>query len=87
MTEKRIEEIIQVLQSINASLEPIIDAGRPFLNYKEAAGIARCRPDTIQRLVSSGKLKKQGFSSQIPLVRRDELLELLNKGEPITGVN
>ncbi len=81
------ERITELLESIRGSLEPIVAAGRPFLNYKEAAELARCKPDTIQRLVFAKKLKKQGFSSQIPLVRRDELLELLNKGEPITGVN
>lgn len=85
MTET--EHITELLRSINGSLKPIVDAGRPFLNYDEAAELARCKKDTIRRLVDSKKLTKQGFSSQIPLVRRDELLELLNKGEPITGVN
>ena len=82
-----LSDIREELQAIRAALEPLVDRGKPFLTYEEAGKVANCKRDTITRLVAAGHLTRQGFSSRRVLIRRDELLELISKGESITGIN
>lgn len=54
---------------------------RPFLTYDEAGELARCSKYTIRNLVNAGQLRRSGFSTARPLIRRDDLIEALSSGK------
>lgn len=54
----------------------IQDLESPFLTLPEAAAYARCSVRTIQRRLETGLLTRHGLGAK-PLVRRDELAQLL----------
>jgi hypothetical protein len=81
-------EPVSTLEAIHAELKELraatdAEAGlsRPFLSYAQAAILAHCHHATIERLICAGRLKKCGVSTNRPLVRRDELVSLLEAGQ------
>jgi len=56
------------------------EAGRPYLNLKEAAGMARLAPSTIRLYIRKGELKAHKVGSRVIIKKED--LEAFVESQP-----
>lgn len=85
MATATLQDVIDELKDLKAVLGPMSVSNSPFLTVKEAAELARCTVHSIRNLIWSGKLTKCGFSKRRTLIRRDELIALMENGDFSSG--
>ena len=85
MATATLQDVIDELKDLKAVLGPMSASNSPFLTVKEAAELARCTVHSIRNLLYSGKLTKCGFSQRRTLIRRDELVALMESREFSNG--
>lgn len=73
------EEILQELRNISNRLAAITFE-KPFLTYREAGELAHVSFHKVRRMVVEGKLRRCGFTYKSPLVRRDDVIDLIDRG-------
>ena len=79
MNDENQTAILSELRRIGDTLAAITYA-KPFLTYAQAGELGSVSVKTIRALVSAGKLTRCGFTFKHPLVRRDEVVNLLSTG-------
>ena len=61
------------------------EAGRPYLNLKEAAGMARLAPSTIRLYIRKGELKAHKVGSRV-IIKKEDLEEFV-ESQPIAQLD